>query len=171
MPFTTYHLGPALLVGVITLPFLDFPTFLIANVIIDIEPLLIILLDLGYPPHRFFHTLLGGTLAAFLLAGVMLKLRRYLSSFLTVFKLESSASSVKIVLASLSGIYAHVLLDSTMHKDLYPFYPSLNNPFLDSLPSAFSIYRLCVWAGFGGFVLYLLRVFVLWIFHQTQTYN
>lgn len=171
MPFTPFHWGPALLVGILTLRFLDFPTFIIANVIVDIEPLLIRLFDLGYPPHRFFHTFLGGTLAALLLAGLMTKLRPHLSSILSTFQLESRASFVKILSASLSGVYFHVLLDSTMHKDLQPFYPLLNNPFLDSLPSTLSIYRLCIWAGLGGFVLYLIRLLFLQSVQHVQTVN
>lgn len=171
MPFTTFHLGPALLVGIVTLRYLDFPTFIIANVIIDIEPLLIRLFNLGYPPHRFFHTLVGGTLAALLLAGIMTKLRPHLSSLLSTFKLESSASFANLLLASLSGVYLHILLDSTMHKDLQPFYPLLNNPFLDSLPSTISIYTLCIWAGLGGFVLYLIRLLLLQSIQQVQTIN
>jgi hypothetical protein len=64
MPFTPYHLGPALFLGLLFLRFIDFPTFLIASVIMDVEPFLVLFFNLNYPLHGFFHSLLGGTLVA-----------------------------------------------------------------------------------------------------------
>ena len=37
MPFTPYHFGPGLFLGLIFLGFIDFPTFLVANIIVDVE--------------------------------------------------------------------------------------------------------------------------------------
>jgi len=37
MPFTLYHLGPALLLGLLFRRRLDLPTFLVANVVVDLE--------------------------------------------------------------------------------------------------------------------------------------
>jgi len=41
---------------------IDLPVFLLANVAIDIEPLLVMTLNLSYPLHGYAHTLLGATL-------------------------------------------------------------------------------------------------------------
>ncbi|MCK4239253.1 MAG: hydrolase, partial [Candidatus Lokiarchaeota archaeon] len=76
MPLTPFHLGPGLLIGLILLNFIDFPTFLIASVIVDVEPFIVILFDLDYPLHGFCHSFLGGTIIAFLLAAVMSKIRK-----------------------------------------------------------------------------------------------
>ena len=46
MPFTPLHLGPALFFGMVLLRYIDLPTFLVANVIVDIEPLVILTLGL-----------------------------------------------------------------------------------------------------------------------------
>ena len=54
------HLGPALLFGLILFNYFDFPTFLIANIIVDIEPLTVILLGLDSPLHGFFLPLAVG---------------------------------------------------------------------------------------------------------------
>jgi len=56
MPFTLFHLGP----GLLLLTYVDFPTFLVASVIVDIEPFLVLTLDLNYPLHGFLHPFLGG---------------------------------------------------------------------------------------------------------------
>ena len=52
MPFTPYHLGPGLFVGLLFLSFIDFPTFLVASVIVDVEPFMVLALNLNYPLHE-----------------------------------------------------------------------------------------------------------------------
>ena len=130
MPFTPYHFGPASFLGLLFFSFIDFPTFIIASIIVDIEPFLVLALNIDYPLHGFFHSLLGGTLMAIPLAMMMLKIRDKISSSLSFFKLEQKISFRKIVVASLSGIYIHILLDSQMYPDIRPFYPLTYNPLL-----------------------------------------
>ena len=163
MPLTPFHLGPGLLIGLLLLSFIDFPTFLVANVIVDVEPILVLFFDLDYPLHGFFHSFLGGTLVAFLLAAVMSKVRDSLSPLLSFFKLEQKSSFKNILLASLSGIYIHILLDSRMHRDIQPFYPWDFNPFLSSsaLPGLW-VHLLCVWCFMGAAVIYVIRVLLVW---------
>lgn len=60
MPLTPFHLGPALLLGLIFLRYVDFPTFLVANVIVDIEPMFIMLFNLDYS-HSARATLVSMT--------------------------------------------------------------------------------------------------------------
>ncbi len=92
MPFTPYHLGPALFLGLIFLSFIDFPTFLVASVIVDVEPFLVLILNLNYPLHGFFHSFLGGTLVAVPLALMMNRIRGRLSPLLSAFRLEQKIS-------------------------------------------------------------------------------
>ena len=40
MPLTPFHLGPGLLFGLLLFRYIDFPTSLIASVIVDVEPIL-----------------------------------------------------------------------------------------------------------------------------------
>jgi membrane-bound metal-dependent hydrolase YbcI (DUF457 family) len=163
MPLTPFHLGPALLLGLVFFIFLDFPTFLVASVIVDIEPMFVMFLDLDYPLHGFFHSFLGGTLVAFLLAWIMNKIRGKFSTWLRFFKLEQKPSFGSILLASLSGVYIHILLDSRMHTDIRPFYPLDFNPFLSSstLPGLW-VHMLCVWCFMGAAVIYVIRLFLIW---------
>ena len=101
MPFTPYHLGPALLFGLLFLSFMDFPTFLVANVIVDIEPFLVQTLNLNYPLHGFFHSLLGGTLVAVPLALLMHQIRDRASPLLSFFKLEQKISFMRILVGGI----------------------------------------------------------------------
>ena len=161
MPFTPYHFGPALFLGLLFISFVDFPTFLIASVIVDVEPFLVLALNLDYPIHGFFHSLLGGTIVAIPLALVMHRIRDKISPLLSVFKLEQKVSFARILVASLSGIYIHILLDSRMYTDIQPFYPSTYNPLLTTgIFAGLDSYIICLWSFFGAIIIYIIRLFL-----------
>ncbi len=163
MPLTPFHLGPGLLIGLLLLSYIDFTTFLVASVIVDVEPIVVIIFDLDYPLHGFFHSFLGGTIVAFLLAAVMSKIRESLSLLLSFFRLEQKLTFKKILLASLTGIYIHILLDSRMHRDIRPFYPLDFNPFLGSSTlDGWDVHMLCVWCFMGAAAIYVFRLFLTW---------
>jgi len=162
LPFTPFHLGPALFLGLVLLRFLDFPTFLIANVIVDIEPFTVILLNLNYPLHGFLHSFLGGTLLAIALTALMTGVRMRFDRILTAFKIEQKTSTGKILFASLLGIYIHIILDSYMHSDIRPFYPLDINPFLSrSMLVGLKINMLCTWMFIAGLITYAILL-ILW---------
>ena len=163
MPFTPYHLGPALFVGLLLLNFIDLPTFLIASVILDVEPFLVLALNLNYPLHGFFHSFLGGTLVAVPLALVMYRVRDKFSPLLSFFKLEQKVSFKRILAAALSGVYLHILLDLLGYTDIQPFYPSNYNPFLNTEISAkLNAYTICIWSFLGAAILYTIRLVLIW---------
>jgi len=68
MLLTPFHWGPSSLIGILLFKIFDFPTLFISSVIIDIEPLCVILFNLNYPLHGFFHSFLGGSILAILTA-------------------------------------------------------------------------------------------------------
>jgi membrane-bound metal-dependent hydrolase YbcI (DUF457 family) len=163
MPFTPYHLGPALFIGLLFLDFIDFPTFLVASVIVDVEPFLVLALNLDYQLHGFFHSLLGGTVLAVPLAIVMYKIRGKLSPVMSFFKLEQKISFKRILVASISGVYIHILLDSRMYTDIQPFYPSSYNPLLTTgVLAGLDSYVFCIWSFFGAAIIYAIRLILLW---------
>ncbi|MFW9834348.1 MAG: hypothetical protein ACFFEK_10160 [Candidatus Thorarchaeota archaeon] len=157
MPFTPYHFGPALLIGALLFPFIDIATVMIASVILDLEPLAVILFDLPLPLHAFFHTYLGATLVAIVLSLCIYPLRKYLNEFVGFFGLKQQSTFRHILPASFIGTYSHVLLDSFLYSEMNPLYPFLGNPFLGVLSFGF-VYNLCVVLGVIGFFVYLLRV-------------
>ena len=160
MPFTSYHLGPGLMIGLLFLKFIDFPTFLIASIIVDIEPFIILFFKLDYPLHGFFHSFLGGTIVALFLSVVMSKIRKYFSPIMSFFKLEQDVSFKKILVASLSGVYIHILLDSPIYTDIQPFFPLDFNPFYQntSFPGLIPT-MLCVWCFMGALIVYTIILF------------
>jgi len=159
MPFTPFHLGPGLLFGLLLLSYTDFPTFLVASVIVDIEPFLVLTLNLNYPLHGFLHSFLGGTLIAFIIAAAMSKLRSTFSPLMSFLKLEKKLSFKSILSASLFSVYLHILLDSPLYSDIRPFYPFDFNPLLsNSMFIGFEVYTLCVLSLIGGAVVFVIRL-------------
>jgi len=159
MPFTSFHLGPGLLLGLVFFGYLDFPTFLIANVIVDVEPFLVLALNLNYPIHGFLHSFLCSTLLALLLAVTFQKVRARLTPFTEIFELEQKISLRSVLLASFSGAHLHVLLDSPLYSDIKPFYPLDVNPFLSNNPYiSFGMYAVCVLSFIGGIAIYIVKL-------------
>jgi len=157
VPFNPFHLGPALLVGMILFPYLDLPTFLLANVILDVEPFLVLTLGLDLPLHGFLHSLIGGTIAALALSLIMARSGVYLRPVTSFFRLEQKIEAGRVVAAALGGVYLHILLDVPLYGDIKPFYPFEANPLLGSL-SSLQVYALCEASFPIGIALYLVRL-------------
>ena len=159
MPFTPFHWGPGLLFGLLLFSYIDFPTFLLANVIVDIEPFLVLSLNLNYPLHGILHSFLGGTIFSFLLTMVMYRMRNILSPLMSYFKLDQTPSFKSILSASLSGIYLHIILDSFLYSDIRPFYPFAFNPFLrHGMSIGFKVYGFCILSFIGAGAIYAIRL-------------
>jgi membrane-bound metal-dependent hydrolase YbcI (DUF457 family) len=159
VPFTPFHLGPSLVIGIILIYYIDFPTLLVASVILDIEPFLVLLLDLNYPLHGFFHSFLGGTIIILLLSFFMFKIRPILNPITDFFKIEQKSSFLNILTASIIGIYSHILLDAPLYSDMQPFFPLNFNPFLNAsgVPEI-TIYLFCAYCFIAAIMLYFIRL-------------
>ncbi len=146
MPLSPFHFGPALFFGLLLFSFIHLPAFLIANVVVDFEPFLVLLLRLDYPVHGFFHSFLGGSIIAVILSLVMLKIDEKVQKIMRFFRLEQKHHQKSIWLASFFGIYLHILLDSFLYSDIRPFFPLNINPFYNnnSMLAGFEVYGLCV---------------------------
>ncbi|NJE75986.1 hypothetical protein E3E37_03485 [Thermococcus sp. ES12] len=122
-----------------------------ANVIVDFEPLLVLGLDpearYGYPLHGFFHTLVGSSLAALLLAEVIARFYGHLGKEMDKKRLRITA---------LAGVWLHVILDSFLYTDIRPLFPSSWNP-LYGVFSSPEVYGFCAAAFLAGAFLYLWR--------------
>lgn len=160
MPFTPLHLGPAVLIGFILLRYLELPTFIVASVLVDLEPLMILVLGLPGPLHGFFHSLLGASVAAAMLAGVMLSVRGSLEPVYMFLRLEGDGRHRRFLVAALLGTWSHVLLDAPLYGDLRPFYPFGGNPFLGvDQYLGLGVYNFCVLSGVIGLALFISRIF------------
>ena len=159
MPFTPFHFGPGLFISLIFLSLIDIPTFLIASVIIDVEPFIVLIFQINYPLHGFFHSFLGGFIVAVLLSMVMSKIRSYFTPLLKFFKIEQSISFKKILISSTCTIFIHILLDSPIYLDIQPFFPFEFNPFYsNTLWPGLYIYLICAWCFVGAILVYIIRL-------------
>jgi membrane-bound metal-dependent hydrolase YbcI (DUF457 family) len=158
MPFTPFHLGPAVLIGFILLGYLDLPTFIVASVLVDLEPLAVLVFGLPGPLHGFFHSFLGASVAAVLLAVVMARVRGslgFLGGFLGSGERRGSRG---FLVAALLGTWSHVLLDAPLYGEMRPFYPLGGNPFLGvDLYLGLGVYRFCFLSGVVGVALFVFR--------------
>lgn len=160
MPFTPFHWGPGLLIGLLLFPLLDLPCLLIASVIVDIEPI-IIMMQGGFPLHAFFHTYLGATLAGLALIPIVYFLRNFFASVLRLFGLKQSTSLLKISVTSLIGTNFHVFLDSFLYSEMQPFFPLIINPFYGLLTSS-QIYLFCIVSFIAAVPVYLFHIWRNW---------
>ncbi|MFX0169163.1 MAG: metal-dependent hydrolase [Candidatus Hodarchaeota archaeon] len=141
MPFTPFHFGPSLLVGLLVFPLLYIPAFLLGSVIVDVEPLVFLLLGLPVR-HTFFHTFAGATIAALLGSLLLFPFRGILGDLMKIFRLPQPTTRAKLTLATLLGTYSHVILDAFLYPEMQPFWPLLGNPFL-YLASSSTVLLFC----------------------------
>ena len=154
MPFTPIHIGPGLAIKSLMQKKFSLMVFGWSQIVIDIQPLLVILSGRG-TVHGFTHTYLGATLIALFcafsgkyLGEIGLKIIR---------KKEYLPISWKVAfISAFIGTYSHVLLDSVMHYDVIPFSPFWKSNILLSIVSVNTLNIFCLASGLIGIVIYYL---------------
>jgi membrane-bound metal-dependent hydrolase YbcI (DUF457 family) len=129
MPFTPYHFGPSALIGLPLKRRIDIPVFVLANVIVDLEPGAVMFFRLDYPLHGYLHTLIFGGLVGLVwgLAAYLL-LKPAFKLLMRIFSLPYQPTLPKMMSSGLLGIWLHVFIDSFLYKDMNPFWPIAGNP-------------------------------------------
>ncbi len=156
MPFTPYHVGPALLVALLLYPLLDIPAFIVASLIIDFEPFLALFNLLPWSPHGRFHSLTLGSLIGLIVAGGFYLLRKYGKS-VPLPKAFSKVPSTRItIISSVAGVWGHVILDAFVHADLNLFYPIQWLPLLQAVPRE-TVINFCLISLPLAIILYMIR--------------
>ena len=129
MPFTPYHFGPAALIGLPLRKWLDIPVFILANVVIDLEPLVVMVYNLEYPLHGYLHTFIFGGLLGLVWGLVAYYLKPIFVLLMRIFGLSYQPTLLKMMLSGLLGIWLHVFIDSFLYPEMNPFFPIMGNPF------------------------------------------
>lgn len=158
MPFTPVHMGPGILIKSLLQGAFSLMVFGWAQIVMDIQPLLVIITGEGHL-HGFSHTYVGATLLA--LAAALSG--KYLGEIgLQLLAIGMGAIRWWVaVLSAFIGTYSHVFLDSIMHADLEPFYPFADhNPLLRIITVA-ELHKACLYSGLIGSGLYLLLLLVI----------
>jgi predicted N-acetyltransferase YhbS len=124
VPYTPYHFGPSGFIGLALRRWLDVPVFVLANVIVDLEVLAIAELGLGWPTHRYFHTLLVGAAVGIGWGVGAYPLRRLFRKAMQVAGLSYQTSLPRMVVSGVLGVWLHVFIDAIYHGDVWIFWPS-----------------------------------------------
>ncbi|MBI2145770.1 DUF4184 family protein [Candidatus Woesearchaeota archaeon] len=159
MPFTPFHLGPALLLGLVFFRWINLPALLIGSIIADVEGFSNVFLGVDYPIHGYLHTYLGALGAGIILALLVYSLRRKISPLMTYLHLQQDFTFLSVFVGSVVGTFSHVFLDSFLYTDIKPFFPSMYNPFLGVFSSG-AVYGFCMATLLLG-LLYYVGVFLL----------
>jgi len=157
MPYTPYHFGPSGFVGLVFKKYIDIPVFVLANVVVDVEVLVINLLGLGWPIHRYTHTLLIGALAGAVWALAAYPLRGLFKKIMTILHLPYRTSVRRMLISGVLGAWLHVLIDSIYHYDVRLFWPSRLRPLYELLTKQ-QVKTLCIGFFVLAFIEYLLIV-------------
>lgn len=124
MPFTPYHFGPSGFIGLVFRKWIDVPVFVLANVAVDIEVLVIVFFRLGYPLHRYCHTLLIGLVVGILWGLLAYPLRHLFKRLMHLLRIPYQTSLLKMLISGILGVWLHVLIDGAYHYDVHIFWPS-----------------------------------------------
>lgn len=143
MPFTPFHFGPNLWIGILLLKFINIGAFLLSNIIIDLEPLIVLLFNLEYPLHGYIHSYFIMTLIAIPSTILYHRFLFLFNKFLKPFKFAQESSKKTIYSSFLLGFYFHIFLDSILYKDIIPFWPFTFKPFF-AISSSATIYIFCM---------------------------
>lgn len=125
MPFTPYHFGPSGFISLALRKWIDIPVFVLANVVVDVEVLIIAFFHLGHPVHRYCHTLaIGAVVGAVWGALAYLLFRRLFAGLMGLFRVRYKAGLVKMIISGALGAALHALIDGIYHFDARVFWPS-----------------------------------------------
>jgi len=145
MPVTPFHFGINGTVSSIAPSRIDILSCIFANILIDVQPFLVLFMGANIKQHGISHTLLVGIPACFFVFTIYGAIVRKL------FHSKKPLSAYSIGGAIGGGL--HIVLDSFYHNDVMPFYPFFNTNFA-YLGMTNKIIPLCL-LGYGTFLIAL----------------
>ena len=161
MPFTPIHLGLALPVKAVSEKKFSFLIFAWAQVVMDLQPLVVLLMQRG-KVHGWTHTFL----AALALGALVSFSGKYaVEGLAKLFKIGRDGQAVVVPWrvanrSALFGTVSHVLLDALIYPEMAPFWPfSQTNPLYFGIGS-YQVILFCLAAGVIGGLAWVIRVVV-----------
>ncbi|MGA2915845.1 MAG: hypothetical protein ABSE89_07440 [Sedimentisphaerales bacterium] len=143
MPITPYHFGPSGLLGYIFRKWIDLPVFVLANVVVDIEVLVVDLMDKSWPIHRYCHTFLIGAVLGAMWGFVAYLYLPLMTRLMKMVKIPYQTNAFKMVASGIIGVWLHVFIDGIYHYDIKPFWPVQKN-YLFQLLSQNQVIWICL---------------------------
>ncbi len=156
MPFTVFHFGPGILIGLLTLKYLDFPTFVAANLVVDWRAALVFfgVWPFGGPLHSWLSTYPGAVLSGAILSVAMIHIRPHLQKSLEDIRIKQDFSNRKILVSALLGVVIHVSLDAFHHPNIQPFLIEGVKPFFGLMTTSQvrALTFACILASFPVYI-------------------
>lgn len=149
MPFTPFHVGPAVPVKAVLDKKFSLLVYAWAQVVMDLQPLVVILTGRGRM-HGITHTFVGATVlgAAAVASGKVLG--EWVLNALSFGKRPKVVIPWRVaILSGFVGTFSHVLLDALVYSDMSPFWPFSNEGFSIGVGS-FEMIAFCVVSGVAG---------------------
>ncbi len=156
MPFTPFHFGPSFCIALPLRKYIDLPVFVLANVVVDIEPLAVILFGLNYPVHGYCHTFLIGSAVGAMWALIAYSGKGAFQKLMKLLHLSYDTNLGKMLISAILGVWFHVLFDAPLYTDIRPFYPSISNPMYRVIGGS-TIYLICTVSFVPALILYMIR--------------
>jgi hypothetical protein len=149
MPFTPFHLGPAIAFKALGRRNFSFMVFGGAQVLMDIEPLIGIIQNKPVL-HGYTHTVLGALLIGLFAALTGKPVSQWVLRLCRA--REASISWTAAFAGALGGTFSHILLDAVMHSDMNPWWPLVDGNALLGLISLGQLHLLCLVLGLLGLI-------------------
>ena len=152
MPLTPLHLGPGLLLGVFTLRFFNLWAILLGSVVMDVEPLALLIINPCYscPHHSFFHSFLGAIFGSLIMAAILWKFRERLNQISLKFKISQPFSFKVLFFSSLVAWLIHIFFDSLTHFDVFLLWPLKYQPTFIGKEIYWPLNLICLILGILG---------------------
>jgi membrane-bound metal-dependent hydrolase YbcI (DUF457 family) len=154
LPFTLFHFGPNAALSLPLRKHLDAPVFILASVVVDLEPLTVMVFNLDYPLHGYLHTFIFGGIIGAMWGFLAYLIRKPIGSIMAVLRLQYNPNISKAVLSGFFGVWFHILLDAPLYSDIMPFYPIKSNHLLGLISSGV-MYLACTIAFLPTIVFYI----------------
>jgi membrane-bound metal-dependent hydrolase YbcI (DUF457 family) len=157
IPFTPFHLGPALLLGEVSEKRINMAAIMLGSIIVDVRAAYCLCTGC-LPLHGPLHTYLGATLLALPVIIGIHYLGNPLAKLTSRLRLRQDCSLASITTGSIIGTWVHVLLDSFLYTEMSPLWTAGGNPFY-GMPGSFSVYLLCIACFIAGGFIYCYKIF------------
>jgi hypothetical protein len=148
-------MGPGILVKAVLQGSFSLMVFGWAQIVMDIQPLLVMLTGAGQL-HGFSHTLIGATLLALF---SMLSGKSLSELGLRILGISQPDNPIAIswrvaTVSAFLGTYSHLLLDGFMHTDVAPFYPFSQANAWHGVVGIGDLHLFCLVSGIVGTVIF-----------------
>lgn len=155
MPLTPLHFGINGTISEVYPKKIDVLSCILANILLDVQPFLVIFFGLKTELHGISHTLIFAIVICaifFTLYGIVVK---------KIFKLQNTLFS--FTFGGILGGILHVMLDSFYHSDVKPFFPfsDINFAYLHLSDMVLTVCLI-------GYIIFFIIIFVKFIKSKTK---